>query len=189
MIVLPITFTHIKAQLQEKQIAVDWVVENELGIQQYDIQKSSDGVHFITIASQAPRFNNGNNASYKQIDEIPFTGYNYYRIRSIANNGGGVAYSKIVKVWVDEREKMFSVHPNPVKDNQFNVLFSNQFAGNYKMELFNYAGQLVFVKTIAHAGGNKNYSIQPLVSLSTGTYLLKISGSDNLHFSGKLIVE
>ena len=39
-VVLPVTFTSVKAYRQDKNINVEWRVENEMNIKQYEVEKS-----------------------------------------------------------------------------------------------------------------------------------------------------
>src|SRR6185437_10196765 len=51
---LPVTFTSIKAWKQDRDIDIQWNVDNEVNIKQYEVQKSADGSNFTSIAQQKP---------------------------------------------------------------------------------------------------------------------------------------
>src|SRR6185437_9700202 len=46
---LPVTFTSVKAYLQNQNINVEWKVDNEQNIKQYEVEKSVDGNHFTNL--------------------------------------------------------------------------------------------------------------------------------------------
>ena len=52
---LPVTFTMVKAYQQNKKINVEWSVENEMNIKQYEVEKSTNGTEFTTLAIKAGR--------------------------------------------------------------------------------------------------------------------------------------
>jgi hypothetical protein len=54
---LPVTFTSIKAYRQDKNIDVEWRVDNEVNMKQYEVEKSTDGNTFTKIAQQKPTAN------------------------------------------------------------------------------------------------------------------------------------
>ena len=45
-VVLPVTFTSVKAYRQDKNINVEWRVENEMNMKQYEVEKSTNGTQF-----------------------------------------------------------------------------------------------------------------------------------------------
>src|SRR5207237_2623814 len=55
---LPVTFTGIKAFEKNSNVNVEWTVENEKNISQYQIQKSSDGRQFTTVTTVISKGNN-----------------------------------------------------------------------------------------------------------------------------------
>ena len=81
--------------------------ENQLNILQYEVERSADGRNFVKIHTTAARPDNGTNIlTYNWLDTHPFTGDNFYRVRSIGNNGV-VAYTAIVKVSVLKKYTSF----------------------------------------------------------------------------------
>src|ERR1019366_9085533 len=63
-VVLPVTFTYIKAYRQDKNINVEWRVDNEMNMKQYEVEKSTNGTQFTSIAIKAATANNGGSAVY-----------------------------------------------------------------------------------------------------------------------------
>ncbi len=66
---LPLTFTNVKAYQQNQTINVEWKVENEAGIKQYEIERSADGNNYVQLNETTAR--NNQSGSYKWIDENP----------------------------------------------------------------------------------------------------------------------
>ena len=102
--ILPVTFTSVKALLQNDAVKVEWKVENERNIKQYEIEKSADGNLFTTMAVTLATANNGGSASYLKTDTHPLGGYNFYRIKSVDINGQ-TAYSNVVKVLLKNEKR------------------------------------------------------------------------------------
>src|SRR5690606_27208814 len=111
-------------------IAVDWKVENETNMKGYEVEKSLDGVRFIRT-SLVPAGNSGAGA-YTWLDKDVTPGWNYYRIKSIDENGK-VSYSEVAKVLVEMIAPKITVYPNPNVNGVINVHLVNQPAGNYKL--------------------------------------------------------
>jgi len=183
--VVPVTFATVKAYEQGQNIMVEWVVQNEINIAKYEVEKSIDGIKFNNINSVNAL---GGNIGYSSLDEQPAKGYNYFRIKSIDNNGR-MAYSRIVKVFIGKGKPEISVYPNPVTDAVINLSFSNMAAGKYNLKLYNNLGQLLLAKQISHAVGNASYTVQLEKEMAKGIYQLEVSGADGDKNTLKLMIQ
>jgi len=84
---LPITLIDFSGILQDNNlkntVLLEWSTANEINNCCFDIEKSSDAILFSTIGM----INTENDASelhkYEFIDEDPFMGYNYYRLKQL----------------------------------------------------------------------------------------------------------
>ena len=179
---LPVTFVDVKAIKQKEQINVNWKVENEINIREYAVEKSANGVNFVKIGTvQASGI-----TDYAHVDESPFAGINFYRIRSVGV-AGEVGYSKIVKVSY-EAEPMISIFPNPIKsDRKATISFKNVNAGRYTLKLTNNLGQVLMRKAIQHDGVTTQYDFTLSKSVLNGSYTLEIIGQDNKKTSLKIL--
>ena len=178
-VVLPVTFTSVKAYPQQKNNVVDWTTGNELNIQQYEVEKSADGSAFAAIHTTAATASNGGSAMYKFTDTSPFDGNSYYRIRSV-DISGAAGYSKTVKVnrVVLKDAASINVYPNPVVGKMISIQFKNIPKGNYLLQLFNAAGQLVSSKTILHNGTATTESFEINEKFGAGKYELKLTSKE-----------
>ncbi|MDQ2862089.1 MAG: T9SS type A sorting domain-containing protein, partial [Bacteroidota bacterium] len=174
---LPVTFTSVKASLQNENIKVEWKVDNEQNIKQYEVEKSVDGNHFTNLSVIAATANNGHSAAYSFVDKNAVEGFNYYRIKSVDDNGK-ISYTNIVKVVVASIKAEIAVYPNPVINNQINLQLNNQPDGNYAVRLFTKAGQLILEKKIPHSAGSNVEPIQLSNYIAHGIYELKVTKPD-----------
>ncbi|MEI9933731.1 MAG: hypothetical protein WDM71_02525 [Ferruginibacter sp.] len=137
-VVLPVTFTGIKAAQHGPTIGVQWAVENELNIKEYEVQKLINGI-FTTIGTVA-----ANGASvYSFTDSNEVTGSNVYRIAS-TNIDGSPNYSGTADVAISTTGKSgIAAHINPVKSGEdIQLDFTNMSAGNYGIQLINSLARL-----------------------------------------------
>ncbi|MEO6669253.1 MAG: LamG-like jellyroll fold domain-containing protein [Ferruginibacter sp.] len=174
---VPVTFKTIKAYQHEKDIAVEWSTENETNIRQYEVEKSTDSRTFNAIASTAAVGGNGGNASYQVLDTNPVEGDNYYRVRSVSNDGTG-SYTNIVKVNMKKQKEQpsLSVYPNPISGNMIAMEWSRIPAGVYNLQLYNKMGQLFASKTINHTEGSNLETFRLMEEIPAGRYELKLTG-------------
>ena len=175
-IVLPLTFTSVKASLNNKNIRVEWQVANESSLEKYDVQKSSDGNNFITVNTVAAK--NAGVSNYNWLDAKPAEGNNYYRILSTDVNGKA-EYSKIVKVFMGSEKRDITIYPNPAVNGIINLQFTNQPAGTYGIKLLNKLGQVMITKQIPLIGNTSEpISLTKNISISSGLYQMEVSGPD-----------
>ena len=175
-LVVPLTITSVKATQKRTGIQVDWVVENESSIKQYEVERSADARNFVNQHTTAAK--NTALSNYIWLDENYSAGNNYYRIKSI-DNDGKIEYSKVVKVFAASAfSQAITAYPNPVKDGIINLQMPNNAGGIYGIQLFNMSGQLIMAKQINHASGSSTEMISLNKLMANGKYNLKVTRPD-----------
>ncbi len=186
--VVPVKIVSVTANRnQDKTITVNWKVENEINIDQYDIERSADGRTFRSIGHADPINNNGGSADYDFKDMQPLLDDNFYRIKAIGKDGR-IQYSTIVKVSAIKINTQINVYPNPIMDNKINIRFANQVRGNYSIKLTNKLGQLLYSNSVYIDQSNVTKTIQPSTILLSGTYQLNIFSDDGNKITETIIV-
>ncbi|MGG9972080.1 beta strand repeat-containing protein [Ferruginibacter sp. SUN002] len=170
---LPVTFNTVKATPENKNIAVEWKVENELNIKNYEVQRAADGVNFSTVATVTA----DGSAGYNWLDVNPFSVTNYYRIRSI-NQNGEVLYSRIVKVTTGKTSPAITAYPNIIENGVTGLQLNNMPKGKYDVRMINSTGQVVLVKQINYAGGTSVETLKIDNASVKGMYQLEITKPD-----------
>lgn len=181
--VVPVTFVSVKAAQLGGNIAVEWKVANQLNIVKYEVEKSADGTNFTKVGTISA----SNSTTYNWLDQNVVRGYNYYRIKSLDNNGQ-VKYTEIVKVLAGNGKPAITVSPNPIQGNFVNIQFTEQQAGKYGIRLINVSGQVVYSREVFHNGGNASQSFALSSPPATGIYQLEITTPANVRHTEKLIV-
>jgi hypothetical protein len=174
---LPVTFTSVKAYRLGPDVNVEWNVENELNINNYMVEKSTDGVHFNTLAVRAASNNGGLSASYLVADDRPVIGNNYYRIRS-NDHDGKTTLTQVVKVFVGTLKRDITIYPNPVTDGAIHLQFMNEPEGKYGIRLVNKEGQVIMNRQINRMDGSNTELIKWDFKLAHGMYQLEITKPD-----------
>ena len=82
------------------------------------------------------------------------------------------------------------LYPNPVGNNQFNVLFSKLSAGNYTIELTNVEGKQVMTQKLSIGGEEQTQTINLNKNTAKGIYLVKVTDfNSKAVFTQKLVVQ
>ncbi|UAY52834.1 MBG domain-containing protein [Ferruginibacter albus] len=171
---LPVTFTSIKAQQKNTAVAIEWNVSNEANIKAYEVEKSTDGKTFITISTNVAQ----NSQSYNTIDNNVTSEINYYRIRSIDNNGQ-VTYSATVKISVNNKVSAITAYSTTIINKTISLQFTNMPKGDYFVRLINTAGQEMERTIVSHSGGTVIQNIAFKNAFAKGVYHLEILKPDN----------
>ena len=188
-IVLPVTISSVKAALLNNDVAVEWKVANEINILGYEVEKSTSGTVFTSSYSVKVNGSNNANNTYNWFDVNATQGNNFYRIKSIDNNGE-VKYSAIVKVTINSSKTgSIKIYPNPVNNNIINLQLTNQPKGNYLLKLTNNIGQTIYSTNMQSNSINSTLSINIPGKLTSGVYNLEVNTPDNKTSTQKVIVE
>ncbi len=173
---LPVTFSSVNARQQDKNIAIQWQVENEIGMLKYEVERSADGQSFTGIGTSNAA-DNGGATTYQWLDENALAGNNFYRIKSTSLTGS-IAYSAVIKMYNGLSKPLLVIYPNPATGGFIHLQINNMPEGIYHVKLINSTGQLMATKTITHAAGNSSETLN-FGNLAGGIYLLKLVHPDH----------
>ena len=176
-VALPVTLTSVKAYQKNAGVQVEWTTQQESNMDRYEVERSQDGQQFTSIGSVKAKGNSNVVLNYSFFDANPFSGVNFYRIRSVDINGKA-SYSVIVTVNISGGSgSRVTVYPNPVHNNTLILQLSNLEKGSYTISLTNKLGQQILSKVIDHPGGSATQSIDLSKTMSAGAYQVRITGN------------
>lgn len=176
LIPLPATGMRLDAALNSSNdVLLSWKTLSELDTREFEIQRSTDGVNFSTLATKAAAGNSAVELSYTHTDANMQVPVYYYRLK-LVDIDNDYSYSNIAVVRKAGSVRGVRAFPNPAA-GQLNLEFSNA-KGNYIISLYNQAGQEVAAqKTII------NYDVQYITvnrnSLPAGSYIVKVRNTEN----------
>jgi len=173
--VVPVTFVNIKAAKTSNGIQVDWANATELNINNYIVEKSTDGLNFSPAASIVPKSNNGSLNSYSWLDAAPANGTNYYRIEAI-DQSYKIDYSTIAQATISGSGKI-TIYPNPVKENTVYLKLNGLPNGIYNVRLIANNGQAIVTDILNYTGGN-TAEFNLTGDVKPGAYTLEVVNPD-----------
>jgi hypothetical protein len=172
---LPVKFTSVRAYQKAPGIHVEWIVQTELDMESYDVEKSTDGRTFTKQATQQAAGNSVTTKVYNWLDGSPNNGANYYRIK--ANGRTGQAeHSKVVKVNLAGTSGEMVIYPMPLSGSTFTLQLNIIPKGLYQVQLTNSLGQQVWSKTLEHNGGSAAQTIDLPQNIANGFYRVELKG-------------
>jgi hypothetical protein len=159
-------------------VLVSWAVSNQLNLDHYEIERSSDGINFSSIGQVAA----GQQADYAYTDYLTSvnTPIVYYRLK-MADMDGQSRYSKVVPIRLDQAtDAKIGVYPNPAADFTVLKIYSdNQTVARIK--LIDDAGRQIISRSFTVNTGNNSLLIDQLGALPKGIYIVQVVLNNTLH--------
>jgi hypothetical protein len=143
------TFNNIAAERTVgKTVKVNWITQNEVGVTNYTVEHSADGMNFAPIATQTATANNGTNPSYSFVHTTASTGKNWYRVKvnigiSIARFTAIALVNEMAIEVTGTAAPTIGIYPNPVVDGRVNLRLYQQAMGEYSVVISTAAGQAI----------------------------------------------
>jgi hypothetical protein len=145
-----------------------WVTENETSTIQYDIEKSTDGIHFTKITTVP---GNGYASTYTFTDPEIMKGVTYYRVKM--RDHANYKYSKVVALNTGSVKFEIKSLVNPFDYYlPFDLLTPNDRQAT--VILLDSYGRVLKQQEIRLYKGLNSISVNDLNSLNSGTYILRI---------------
>ncbi len=178
--VTPVEWQDFQVALQpDKTVRLYWTVQQTPDVSHFIIEKSPDGVDFQPFKT-INAVMGSEVKSYQSIDEKPFRGLNFYRLRQI-DMDGKMVYSAVRSLLFDALPSEWNVFPNPISSNEtLQIRTDNLFP--YRFRLFGASGKLILQDDV------KGDAVIALPELTNGAYLYEVV-SDRGRSKGKLVVE
>jgi hypothetical protein len=185
LIALPTKFISFNAIKKPTYIGLTWNVDNESSMNNYLIERSTDGTHFDVIQTLAAR-NIAGLLKYETNDANFIDGENYYRIRGVEHSGANYL-SPVVKINAVQKNNNYKVYPNPVSNRKIHIQCMVEKAGTYQFKLISMDGKIIPMSNYAATTGNNIITLPINIRLMPGIYKLRIidpagvTNTQNIH--------
>lgn len=167
---LPVVLVGFNANLaSDNKVNIQWTTQQEISTDHFEIQRSSDGLSWQTIATVKASGYSALQKSYSIEDAAPQGGTNLYRLRMV-DLDAKFGFSSVVNVRLSLLGKV-SIFPNPTVNN-VNISLGHAPAANWTLSLVNQIGQVVVRKTF----GKETTTVSlPVSHFPTGNYSVEIT--------------
>lgn len=172
--ILPVKLLSFNARRNvNNHIIVSWVVTNEINNKKFEIERSTNGINFNSIASIGARNNGSLTETYSYTDQQPIGNILYYRLKQIDINGT-YSYSAIVTVKMNGKQT-YNIYPNPVKDRiQIRQsIISNELN---QVMIYDNKGNKVYQTVLNMNSGTGSVELS---KLSAGNYIMQINNGES----------
>jgi Glycosyl hydrolase family 81 C-terminal domain/Secretion system C-terminal sorting domain len=171
---LPLTLLSFSARLtHQKTVSLNWETASEVNINRFEIEVSTDAVHWKKISEQPATGLMDQVSAYHSLDNNPSYGINYYRLRSVENDGT-LSYSTIQVVNNETQSGLLTIYPNPT-EHLINIELKWLDQDVAYIQLSDVLGRVLLTHQSNELAAGINFITLDSASLMSGTYILSIT--------------
>lgn len=171
-VALPVSLVDFRAQVAGEQIELAWETASERNFGNYELERSSDGKTFASLAVIEPKGNENTEATYQYFDKTAKKGTTWYYRLKMLDMDGSFNYSHVRSARLElDWERPF-LAPNPTGGNVA-VFFKSPSEAPVVISVFDSQGKL-FRQQEMLAEEGKNSLFIDSSDLPTGVYYLSL---------------
>jgi hypothetical protein len=184
---LPATITKFSGRKLNSSDMLEWTTASEQNNAHFNLQHSTNGVDFKTIAKVNSKAQNGNSQTelnYSFEHTTPSLGHNYYRLEQVDIDNQSTINAKIVDLIWGANGSTVSLYPNPTQD-VLNIDLYTTKVQNTTVKVLDMSGRVVKQIQARSEAGMSTLSVS-LGELSSGVYTVQVYDNDKLSHVGKV---
>jgi hypothetical protein len=177
---LPVSLLYFKLKSESDIVYLNWATASETNNMGFDIEKSINGKVWNRVDFVYGNGNSNELIEYSFVDNQPYSGISYYRLKQIDYNGA-FEYSKVLSINITKTiNHYFRIAPNPTKGM---VYFKHNLDENYTLSIYSIDGRLMFSREMGKEELHMNINSLPL-----GMYIVEIQNR-TLVIKKKIVLE
>jgi hypothetical protein len=184
---LPATVTNFSGVKLESSDKLSWTTSSEQNNAYFNLQHSTDGTNFTTLAKVNSKAQNGNSSvalNYSSINNKPSLGHNYYRLQQVDMDGKVSVHAQIVDLIWGATGSTVSIYPNPTTD----ILNIDLYAvkdQNTTVKLLDMSGRVIKQIQAKSAVGMNNIKLS-MGEIASGVYTIQVYENNTLSHTSKV---
>ena len=176
VLIYPVKLSNFEVFNYNNSTILRFLTTTESNFSHFEIQRSTDAKGFETIGNVKGKGSENEIVEYSFIDEKPFEGLNYYRLKQV-DVDNTFEFSKIVSVNIFKDAKLL-VYPNPTAEK---LKFTNvELEDINSVKIYNFAGKLLYNKHIESLE-------MDLTGISPQNLLIEINLKDNTSIKRRIV--
>lgn len=182
--VLPLQLLNFSGSLVDDDALLKWSTANEHNTSHFIVERSLDGLHFVSLASVNTVGNGSGVANYNfkdtSISSIPFLNI-FYRLKEV-DKDGKLNLSNVIIITF-KNTKTILIYPNPAK-RTINVLFNKPGNNISYVKIYSMSGKLVVYQKLTGLSSQEIH----LPVLSNGNYKVIITSNEKVVYQTSVII-
>lgn len=181
---LPVKLIEFKGTVQMSEVQLEWVTNDELDNQGFEVQKSTSGIDWLIIGFVEGAGTNNRINEYQYQDRNLSAGITYYRLKQI-DFDGAFEYSKVIAADYNNSVGSICVFPNPSNGLiklQMNTLLSQKV----NIRISDSLGRIIWEKELI---ANETDFRQEFEIRGNGLYLVTAQIEDEIYFERIVVID
>lgn len=178
-ITLPVKLISFSGSYKNNGTQLNWVAENQINFDRYEIERSSDGNNFSKIAEKTvAQSSMSSRQNFSQNDDL-FTATGnifFYRLKMV-DADGTFSYSNVIMIRRDQKAIVgMTISPNPiVSGGTATVRFESASKNTVDFNVVDMSGRVVLKQQNNVTEGTNSIAITNLNRLQPGMYVLQMN--------------
>jgi hypothetical protein len=166
---LPVELVYFRAKANGSLVDLTWRTASETNNDFFTVERSTDASEWTILTTIPGKGNSTTRTDYAVVDDNPFSGINYYRLKQ-TDFDGTFSYSDVVSVAVELNDNI-QVYPNPARES-FTVKASFELHAA-QVRLYDQLGKQAAITT--QTGENQRQLVIDSSTLAPGLYILQVT--------------
>jgi len=177
---IPIELSEFAGLVEDCKGMINWTTQSEVDFSHFELEKSDDGVAFVTLGIIQGQGSPTESASYSYVDSRLSNNFNLYRLRSV-DLDGTVAYSKIISLTkgksCETNDVAFEIYPNPVVGPELTIEMDSKLDKDVTLVITDVLGRVLQETQATLQLGNNILTVN-VNRLANATYFVSVKGAD-----------
>ena len=174
---VPVVWKAFTALADNNAVLLKWTIANQVNVQHYQVERSTDGRNYSILATIAAAADAGDLLYYQYKDKNPLTGETFYRIRQ-TDVDGKFTYSLIRSVSNMANNSRIQAYPNPFRNN-ITVDLSAFTDKTVHLKINDAQGRMISTKKLLISNrSHSKVTLTDMQPLGKGMYYLMVSSDD-----------
>ena len=166
---LPVNCTQFTVVEKQKSIVLNWHTSHEINNKGFEIERSTNGINFNTIAFVTANQNGSSNNQYSYTDiAATINEVLYYRLKQIDKNNQATIICSTKKIKLGSTKNEIFIYPNPAS-NFIQIKSTASIVNPTTVQIISFSGKQIASYIVT------NSTVQiPIQYLTNGMYIVKI---------------
>jgi len=188
--ILPLELAQFNGEALPSQTnLLEWKTMMEMKVDYFNVQRSDDGMHFQNIGEVKSKMTDTTSVyelEYSYTDGSALPGISYYRLQIVDKNGN-INYSNVIRLSNNQIHGL-KIFPTVIHNTNYFVETEKPIR-NAKLELFDMTGKKISETSWETLNGRQSVNPSNNNSLSTGTYVARLSSGGETVLNQILIIQ
>jgi len=183
---MPIELSAFTAKADGGIVKLKWSTLTETNNDYFTLERSIDGQHWEILNTTNGAGTSTQNHSYLFVDNNPYSGTNYYRLKQTDINGD-FTYSSIQSIENKNDNLIYNIYPNPSIADEMLLYIKGNCVETIAIEIEDIYGRQVCSGSAEISKSPVEIKVSDICSIVPGTYFITIKGTSFIQYKKVVI--